>query len=292
MRIKNKITTWLKNTDVWHVIRKRRILYRHHKVATQCKQLIREWQDSNAPEMLDFRPLKENLNKKIIWQYWAQGYDNVPKVVRECLDSVDRWKGDCLVVRLSDDNLDEYVQLPSFILEKKENGIISLAHFSDILRLCLLSTYGGLWLDATVFISGDIPSRYFDVDFFVFQRDPNEKNIRYWERTYAYYFGWDKGFRVRMLNSIYFSNKDSIVTRTLTNILLYHWKYNNRLPDYFYFQVLFDVLIKGVLKGNNCIVESDCQPHYLQQFCNDKNFSIMSKENILSTIPFHKLTYK
>ena len=37
---------------------------------------------------------------------------------------------------------------------------------------------------------------------------------------------------------------------------------------------------------------SDTLPHYLQQSINDPSFDLMSREEILRTIPIHKLTYK
>lgn len=276
----------LKKYLLWHVIRRRRIVRQHARVAELCNQLI----DHN--EKCFICPSRKDLHKDIIWQYWAQGYDNVPVVVKQCLDSVDKWRSDYTVIRLTDQNLSDYIQLPDYIIQKKKQGIIPLAQFSDILRVCLLSTYGGVWLDATIMLTGPLPKRYSEMDFFVFQRDPEEPNKKYWENVYAYYFGWSKGYRVNMLNAIIFAKRDSVVIKEIAQLLLAYWKNNEELPDYFFFQILFDVLIHGRLKKLNCPVESDCTPHLLQQSINDPNFNLCSKEEILERTTIHKLTYK
>lgn len=281
-----KVIQFLKKCSFWHLIRQKRITYQHARVAELCKQLTVE------NNVIIINPIRNDLPKDTIWQYWAQGYDNVPEVVKQCLDSVDKWKGDYTIIRLTDANLSDYIQLPDYIIEKKKQGIIPLAQFSDILRVCLLSTYGGVWLDATILLTGPLPQRYSDMEFFVFQRDPKEPNKKYWENAYAYYYGWSKGFRVNMLNAVIFAKKDSVVVTEMAQLLLTYWKNNDELPDYFFFQILFDVLINDKLKGQNCPIESDCTPHLLQQSINDPKFNLATKEEIMNRTSIHKLTYK
>lgn len=274
--------------SLWKCLRTKKIVAQHKTVASICENLISDFNPTQ--ERFELRPLKEFQDDRIIWQYWAQGYDDVPKTVKECLDSVDRFADGYRVIRLSDANLSEYLDIPEYVIAKR--SLFSLAFFSDLLRCMLLSTYGGIWLDATVLLSAPIPQEYRDVDFFLFQRDPAEKNKEYWENTYAYYFGWTKGFRVNMLSSFLCGKKDSAVIKNLSTLMLKWWKENDYLPDYFFFQILFDVLINGKMKGQNCLIVSDCLPHYLQQSINDPGFNLMSRDEILKTIPIHKLTYK
>ena len=60
--------------------------------------------------------------------------------------------GDHRVIILTEDNYKQYVNIPEWLEEKKNKGVISRTHFSDVLRLTLLSHYGGLWLDSTFFV--------------------------------------------------------------------------------------------------------------------------------------------
>lgn len=274
---------------VWKTLRERKILKQHRRVASICEMLIEDYRRKGVE--MDFRPVQTFPNEKIIWQYWAQGYDNVPELVAACLQSVDKYCSDYMVVRLSDDNLSNYLEIPEWLEEKR--GHYSHAHFADVLRLMLLSAYGGIWMDATMMLSAPIPDSYVGHEFFVFLRDSKEKNKSYWEGTYAYYFGWSRGFRVNMLNSFIVSTKGNKLLDTLCGLMLRWWHENDCLPDYFFFQILFDVLIhEGGMGDDNCAIVSDCLPHYLQQCLHDPKFALMSKEEILARIPIHKLTYK
>lgn len=273
---------------IWKRLRLKRIIRVHKRVAGICDTLIGKC-FSQESQFHAF-PLKQLDSENIIWQYWAQGFENVPPVVADCLSSVDRYKGSYQVIRLTDDSYSEYIQFPESILPKIP--LMSKAHFSDILRVALLEAYGGIWMDATIMLTGVIPAEYLQMDFFVFQRDPDEPNKDYWENAYAYYYGWAKGFRVNMLSSFMIAKKGHPVISYLSDALLLWWQENDYLPDYFFLQILYDVLVTGRLKKFRCPIVSDCLPHYLQQSINDSNFSLMNRSSIINSIHIHKLTYK
>lgn len=274
----------LSRTLFWRKLREQKILATHKRVAGICEDLISSFR--KHPEHFEFKAKKTLYTERIIWQYWAQGFENVPPVVRECLNSVDNYAADYAIIRLTDKNLSEYLELPAFVQQKR--NFYSRAHFADLLRLLLLKTYGGIWMDATMFLSQPIPKEYANCDFFVFRRDPNEPNIGYWRNTYAYYFGWAKGFRVNMLNSFIVAKKKNRTVSDLCDLMLCWWRDHNAVPDYFFFQILFDVY--GCNEEYPLV--SDTFPHYLQQSIIDPSFSIMSRKEILKHIPIHKLTYK
>lgn len=269
---------------LWRKLRERKILATHKRVAAVCGQLTARYREH--PEHFAFEAKKEFGTAKIIWQYWGQGYDDVPDVVRTCLDSVDKYAGEYTVVRLTDANLSEFLDLPDFVQQKR--SCYSRAHFSDLLRLMLLETYGGVWMDATILMTGPIPPEWRDLDFFVFRRDPSEPDYKYWRNTYAYYYGWAKGFRVNMLNSFIIARKGGRTISGLCDLMLLWWRDHDTLPDYFFFQILFDVYdCEDVFP-----LISDTLPHYLQQSINDPDFSLMQRDEILKRFPIHKLTYK
>lgn len=274
----------LNQTELWRRLRERKIVAQHRRVAAICQQLIDEYRVH--PLDFDLKAKRDLGTDKVIWQYWGQGYKSVPPVVRECLESVDRFAGDYLVVRLTDVNLNEYIDIPAFVQEKRY--LFSRAFFSDLLRLMLLSTYGGVWMDATILLSAPIPGQYTDCDFFLFRRDPDEPDYKYWRNTYAYYFGWAKGFRVNMLSSFMVGKNCSQTVKYLCRLMLLWWKKHDTLPDYFFLQILYDVYGSPA----DMPLVSDTLPHYLQQSINDPSFDLMSREEILRTIPIHKLTYK
>lgn len=275
----------LSRSFLWRKLREIKILRAHKRIAGICEALVKAY--DAAPVHYDFAPKHSFPNGRIIWQYWAQGYDSVPAVVRRCLDSVNLYAADYTIIRLSDSNLDDYLDIPDFIQTKRER--MTVAHFSDLLRLMLLKTYGGIWMDATVLLTGPIPEAYARQDFFVFQRDPDEPDYKYWRNVYAYYFGWAKGFRVNMLSSFMVAKQSGVKVSRLCDLCLYWWRHNDYLPDYFFLQILYDVV---VYPDKDCPMASDTRPHYLQQSINDPRFRILDRETIERTIPIHKLTYK
>lgn len=274
----------LSRTYIWRKLRERKILAAHKRVAKICEALIKEYDSAHVD--FDLTPKKQFDSDRIIWQYWAQGYDVVPKIVRDCLDSVDKYAADYTVVRLDDDNLTDYLDIPEYVQAKRAS--YSIAHFSDLLRLMLLAVYGGIWIDATIMLSGVIPETYLLQDLFVFRRDPNEPDQKYWRNTYAYYFGWSKGFKVNMLNSFIIAKKGNKTITDLCHYMLLWWKEHDSIPDYFFFQILFDTYAPKDV----CPLVSDTLPHYLQQSINDPTFNLIPTGEILREIPIHKLSYK
>lgn len=90
----------------------------------------------------------QNKFPKIIWFLWFQGLEQAPLVVQKCYKS---WQGrnpNWEVRFLSNENLREYVNLA---LPQGKEGTLTVALYSDFIRLNILSKYGGVWVDATCF---------------------------------------------------------------------------------------------------------------------------------------------
>ena len=69
----------LERTYVWRKLRERKILRQHARVAAICEDLIARYR-AEGP-VVELKAKKELGTDRIIWQYWAQGYDEVPPVV-------------------------------------------------------------------------------------------------------------------------------------------------------------------------------------------------------------------
>ena len=105
-----------------------------------------------------------------IWQCWLQGPDNMPALVRNCLRSVERHRRPGQkVVLITEENYTEYVEFPDWITRKRREGRIADAQFSDLLRLWLLASYGGCWIDATCFLTAPVPENILRADLFMFR---------------------------------------------------------------------------------------------------------------------------
>ncbi len=107
-----------------------------------------------------------DLSCKRIWVLWWEGVEEMPEVVKHCVHSMKQHAAGYEVIVLTKDNYNEYAKLPKHIIDHFENGDIEIVHLADILRVFLLCQHGGIWLDATVFLSDDLPSDYLVRAFF------------------------------------------------------------------------------------------------------------------------------
>ena len=120
---------------------------------------------SDIIEEYKSREIPLGLNDKKIWCMWWQGIENAPDLVKACLKSIEKYSGDYELVIITKDNFNDYVDIPQEIIKKFNDENISIAHFSDILRAKLLASYGGVWIDATVFVCDDIFKEFDDMAF-------------------------------------------------------------------------------------------------------------------------------
>ncbi len=92
-----------------------------------------------------------------VWTFWAQGEESMPDMVVKCIELIRRHANDRKVYVLDMKNVKDYVSIDEGIYSMLHQGQISFQHFSDIVRCSLLSKYGGFWIDACVFLTGDLP---------------------------------------------------------------------------------------------------------------------------------------
>lgn len=137
--------------------------------------------------------VSEKTSDKNIWILWWQGIENAPDLVKMCFDSVKRYAGEAKVVLLSEDNIERYLEIPDFIKEHFHKRDMSMPFFSDYIRTCLLEKYGGLWLDATVYVSKDIPDKVFNAKFFTLHTKEMKTPFISNNRIHCYVLGGQKG---------------------------------------------------------------------------------------------------
>lgn len=120
---------------------------------------------------IDINKLNAIGNK--VWMLWYTGFDTAPLLVKKCIEKVKSIEGIELVL-LDKSNLREYIQFPSHIERLLKLGNIPIQIFSDIIRFNLLSKYGGIWCDATVYIThNDFLPKLSDRKFYSAKYTPN-----------------------------------------------------------------------------------------------------------------------
>lgn len=108
----------------------------------------------------------ELSSSNTIWISWLQGEESAPYVVKKCIESVREHANGKEVIVLTEDNYQEFVEIPLEILKKYNLGLIKKTQFSDCIRLNLLSQNGGMWIDATIFLTKDITKDFSGLDLF------------------------------------------------------------------------------------------------------------------------------
>ena len=142
------------------------------------------------------------------------------------------------------------------------------------MRIELLIEHGGIWLDATTYLTAPLPEYITDSDFFVYHDGLFDKET------------------VNMGNWLIRSKANNILLNETQNLLLKYWENENYLCHYFLFHMFFRTVTD--------IYEDEWQkmPYYNQMdnhilaidFC--KEFDKKRFEQIKNITSVHKLTHK
>jgi len=250
------------------------------------KSIIKSrWAKKNLKKYVDFgyknvsfEPTKKvSGENEVIFQYWQQGYDNAPLLIKKCLESTKKYNPDKKIIFLDFPKIKDYIEIPSRYYDLFKKGKIKSAHFSDVVRTYLLSQYGGLWVDSTIYFTGKIPDNIFNSDFFVFSKD---EKTDWLENNMSNYFIRSKA-QNRMINSI-------------KSALDYYWLENNFVINYFMYEHMVTMLSK-----KEGLKEDWAKMPYYSAFDTGVLLSVMNKDyddktfnEIKSKTNIHKLSYK
>lgn len=230
---------------------------------------------------------EENTNvfsnvKKNLWICWLDGLEKMPEITKMCFENVKRKvPSNINVVLITYENYQEYINIPDIIIEKHKNKQICSAHFADIIRFKLLSLYGGMWLDANIYVSENLPEYCFNVDYFT--QKCVDKN-RYWFEP----------SRAQWCGGIWSGRPGNILFSFLADSLVSYWEKHNIAIDYIFFDYIILAAYKNLERVNKMIEEQ--QPNNeeiwkLWECINDK-FDILKYKEICSTNFLHILNYK
>lgn len=209
-----------------------------------------------------------------VWICWLQGIENAPELVKACYQSVKYHISDMDIIVLDESNLWEYVSLPEFIVDKWKKGIITNTHFSDLIRVNILNMHGGLWLDATVYMTGALPDYITDNGLFVYNN------------------GWFNDEMINMGSWLIYSKPNNILLLESENLLFEYWKRENYLRQYFLLHIFFRMVTeKYPDMWNNVPYYNHIDQHILAQEMG-KTFNKKRFDEIKAISSVHKLTNK
>eukprot|EP00236_Picocystis_salinarum_P003696 CAMPEP_0183827976 /NCGR_PEP_ID=MMETSP0807_2-20130328/2535_1 /TAXON_ID=88271 /ORGANISM="Picocystis salinarum, Strain CCMP1897" /LENGTH=542 /DNA_ID=CAMNT_0026073155 /DNA_START=654 /DNA_END=2282 /DNA_ORIENTATION=- len=117
---------------------------------------------------------------RIIWMFWDQGWEEAPWIVRECASSWVDLNPSWNVTLLDRQSLRRFIQTSEIPIMGPK---MKLQGYTDLVRLLLLKTHGGVWVDATVYCR--LPLKYWlfkamRSDFFAFRNPRNPHGVSSW----------------------------------------------------------------------------------------------------------------
>lgn len=153
-----------------------------HKTAWLDRYIETHYHDViQSFEQSGIEATSENKSRHCIWVFWGQGEAEMPVLIKACYKQLTSLNDNVILV--TKQNLHEYVDIPREIYYKVESGKLTWAHFSDIIRTTLLAQHGGLWLDATVWVTRKFPFEDFEKMPFYSANGKvavSNKSIRFW----------------------------------------------------------------------------------------------------------------
>ena len=217
--------------------------------------------------------------KENIWVCWWQGKKGMPEMVKRCYSSILRYANGHPVKLITFDNYRDFVEIDKRIVEKVKNGTFRLAHFADLVRLKLLSRYGGLWLDSTMLLTAPIDERFFN-GFFSVKIKPIDNDSVSEYRWCSFILGGGK--------------KVSFIYSQLAKMLERYMLENEVFIDY----LLIDYFLDMMYRDNRQVKELiDTMPYtnpalHELRLAFDREFNEREWNTMLSGTSIFKLTYK
>lgn len=224
---------------------------------------------------------KQELDRQhsnIVWFSWLQGLEQAPPIVKVCYQSLKQNLTDREIKVIDENNWRDYVNMPEHIIRRWELKQMPPAHFSDFLRLQLLTRYGGTWIDSTVLCTGaEHAKMYLDADLFVFQYTPIERFPDSFDGISSWFIT---------------SCSNHTLLLILRDMLSAYWKDYDITLDYYLIHFFFSMLanefpqeIARMPYGYS--VWSITLMHHWQE-----PFKQRKWDKLTSIVNFHKLAYK
>lgn len=223
-------------------------------------------------------PVAADPCRERIFSIWLQGEDKAPAIVQACWRSV---RANCReeLVILDADTVFDWIELPSYVVDKWKSGKMRHAHFTDICRVALLYRHGGLWLDSTDFVTAPIPGWILGQDFFVYMSGENQR-----------------GFYSYIQNCFIRGRKGNYLLKSWLGAMFTYWREEDDVIDYFVHQLLFRKVVEHDKSAAELfrLMPKVCQdPTHTLWFGNaDRPFDSALFEELTSGAAFQKTEYK
>lgn len=200
---------------------------------------------------------KRDVPGKTIWLLWLEGWDKAPYIVKECAKSWRYQNPDWNIEYLSYSNIDDFLSIRHL-----HTSTVTPQAKSDIIRLALLTEYGGVWADATLACMQPLDNWVYGAlapsGFWAYQGT-----------------GWPPPKIINHTNAIYpaswfmVSTRNNYIVRMWNEAADSYWTRKASTSDYFW----MDRLFRDILASNRMVQSLWGQTPYLS--CEDPYSSHM-----------------
>lgn len=214
----------------------------------------------------------DDLSSNKVFCYWAQGFESAPPIIPACQRQLRKFTPPESVVLLHENNIRNFISIPEFVKNKLSTRS---AFFSDILRLLLLSRYGGTWIDATCYLTDNL-----DVD----HRSTTG-------RFTAFKVGPSSTLSVWYLKA----RNDSWIVHLWKEAMLMYWENYDEAINYFIFHHVFEALYRideRFRKERDQVPQLPSSKPHEWYFKLSEDFDPEAFKSICDSSNIHKLTYK
>ncbi|MBQ0142661.1 MAG: hypothetical protein KBT06_07675 [Prevotellaceae bacterium] len=219
-----------------------------------------------------------NSHQDTIWVCWWQGESQMPPIVKACYASLKKYSNGHPIKLITKDNYRQYVEFPEWVEEKFASGIITITHLSDLLRLALLKQYGGLWMDATLYLTKDLPAQI--PTFFTLKQKEELNDVFLSKHRWA-------GFCIG-------GNMNNPLWSLVYTGLVSYWYEHNQLIDYYVFDYIIELIYESYNEVKNLIDNNKYSNPDLAFFSVNGNeeFDVDKWKEITSRTDIFKLSWK
>ena len=222
-----------------------------------------------------------------IWTMWWQGEENAPMVIKECINSMRLHSNGHQVIVLSENNYKDFVNLPDHILDRFMDGSQDKTHLSkctltttelsNLIRLYVLSRYGGVWADASILFTDTIDDIFFDKNWNTLGQD-NE-----------WYIG--KGKWSTFFMSAHTGNG---FCQFCYDMYIEYWETQKYWINYLMFDHIFDIAYKERPCFQKMVDTVSCgnKKCLTVNRLYNKKCNVKEAESLLKNQSFHKLSWK
>lgn len=237
---------------------------------------------TNAIDELTFGEI-EKSDKINVWIFWYQGWENAPQIVKDCRVTTERYlSGEKYNVHyLTKENYTSFVKFPEWIMEKVSSGDITLTEFSNLIREALLYEFGGIWMDATMFMQEPLDEKIMDFRYYTIKRPPDHPMFCISRHRWSTFFVTTNQCKTPFYREMLILNME-------------YWKREDGIFDYLILDYFMAVILRNhpdMAKEWEDIPGNNAESLFIENNLNNKydpdKWSEITKENSL-----FKVTYK